>query len=165
MNEGMFLELLENNKTRILRICSVYSRSDEEKKDMYQEVTINLWKSLPAFKGNSSLSTWVYRVALNTCMRQSLKSKRLSGNHQKLESIHLRTLQLDDDANDKQELVRQLYKCIGNLNDIDKNLCMLSLDELPYKEITEITGLSENHIAVRMKRLKEKLFNCLNKEL
>lgn len=164
-NENLFLDLLENNKTQILRICAVYSRDEEEKKDMYQEVLINLWKSLGSFRGESALSTWVYRVALNTCMQAGIKAKRHSANHEKIESIHFKTVQNDDESGEKLERVKQLHACIRQLGDIDKNIVMLSLDELSYKEIAGITGLTENHVAVRMKRLREKLFNCLNTKL
>ncbi|MBX2964230.1 MAG: sigma-70 family RNA polymerase sigma factor [Cyclobacteriaceae bacterium] len=161
--EQVFLEMLGDNKAQISRICAVYAQDGDEKKDLFQEVAFNLWKSLPSFKGNSALSTWVYRVTLNTCMQARFKVKRNETSVVRLTSIHFETLKQNDDDAGKQEKIAQLYACIRTLNDADKNLVMLFLEDLPYKEIALITGLTENHIAVRMKRVREKLFNCLNK--
>jgi len=163
VNEKVFLELLGDNKAQISRICTVYAQDEDEKRDLFQEVAFNLWKSLPSFKGNSALSTWVYRVTLNTCMQARFKGKRHESAHIRLKSIHFESLKQSDEDAEKQERIAQLYACIRKLNDADKNLVMLSLEDLPYKEIAIVTGLTENHVAVRMKRVREKLFNCLNK--
>ncbi len=160
--EALFQDMLDKNSAQILRICSVYGQDADEKQDLFQEVVINLWKSLPSFKGNAALSTWVYRVALNVCMQNSLKIKRHQSKHVKLDSIHYEIPPHHEDAGEEQERINQLYTCIKQLPDIDRNLVMLSLEDLPYKEIAEITGITENHVAVRMKRLKERLFTCLN---
>ncbi|HRJ29513.1 MAG TPA: sigma-70 family RNA polymerase sigma factor [Cyclobacteriaceae bacterium] len=159
--EKVFLELLGDNKAQISRICSVYSRDEDEKKDLFQGVAFNLWKSLPSFKGNSALSTWVYRVTLNTCMQARFKVNRHESAHVKLKSIHFELIMQSDDDAAKQERIALLYTCIRKLNDADKNLVMLFLEDLPYKEIAFITGATENHVAVRLKRVREKLFNCL----
>jgi RNA polymerase sigma factor (sigma-70 family) len=164
-NEKVFLELLENNKAQISRICAVYAQDDDEKKDLFQEVAFNLWKSLPSFKGNSALTTWVYRVTLNTCMRARLNVNKHESSHVRLKSIHFESLKQSDDDAGKQERIDQLYACIRKLNDAEKNLVMLSLEDLPYKEIALISGLTENHVAVRLKRIREKLFNCLTESI
>lgn len=164
-SNDVFQSLLEDNKLQILRICSAYSQNEDDKKDLFQEVVINIWKSLSSFEGKASVSTWIYRVTLNTCMRARLKIDRHNTNYLKLKSIHIETIKDDEgeEQKTKHERLTQLYRCIGALKETEKNIVLLFLEDLPYKEIASITGVTENHIAVHMKRIKEKLLTCLNK--
>jgi len=158
-----FITLLEENKLLILRICRGYAIDHEDRKDLFQEVVINLWRSLPSFQGRSSISTWIYRIALNTCIRASLKYK--TGNKEKivLESISFE--EIEDPARESQnEAYQQLYSCINTLPESDKSIVLLYLEDLPYADIALITGLIENHVAVKMKRIRVKLFDCLNQK-
>jgi len=162
--EYAFEELLEDNTDSIYRICRIYAVSPVEPHDLFQEVVYQIWKSLPGFKGNSNISTWVYRIALNVCLRSKLKLERSSTKTVRLESIHFTPVA--DSGNETETLKYKLLReCISTLNDSDTSIIVLYLEELPYKEIAAITGLTENHIAVKMKRIRKLLFECIAPKL
>jgi len=164
--ENTFLTALEEHRHKLLRICSVYAKDEDDTKDLFQEVLVNIWKSMPAFKENSTIGTWMYRITLNVCLR--LKTKEI-GKQKKLLRMDSRAINIyktevtDDGQIAQQKQLIQLRKCIKQLNEADKAVITLYLEELPYKEISNITGLTENNIAVKIKRIKTKLLNCLNK--
>jgi len=162
--ENIFLNALEEHQHKLLRICSVYAKDNDDSKDLYQEVLVNIWKSLPSFKGNSNIGTWMYRITLNVCLR--LKTKEIKKQNKLLRldgqaiNIH-KTFDSEDGQNVQREQLMQLRECIKRLNEADKAVITLYLEELPYKEISNITGLNENTIAAKIKRIKDKLLNCL----
>lgn len=158
--EKIFLDLLEENKDRIFRLCSIYSSDADDAKDLFQDVTLNIWKSLPNFNEDSSLNTWIYRVALNVCLRAKSKTKKKQDIMLKLDSVVFKETEQYEPPDNSTQLA-QLKRCISTLNDSDKSIIVLHLEEMPYKKISEITGLTENHIAVKMKRIKAKLFTCI----
>jgi RNA polymerase sigma factor (sigma-70 family) len=157
--EEIFEEVIENHKNRIGRICKVYAANPDTVKDLFQEVIFNIWKSIPGFNGDAALSTWIYRISLNVCLRHSLKLNRKE-NTISIEDMQFEISEKESDDNLK-ERYKILYQCIEQLNEVDKSIVLLFLEDLPYKEISEITGLSENHIAVKMGRIRKQLFNCL----
>ena len=123
-----------------------------------------IWKSLARFEGKSDISTWIYRIALNVCMRSKLKlDKRIYFTVQ-LDSIHFEPTETSSNSGD-EERFKALRACISTLNESDSSLMVLYLEDLPYKEIAGITGLSENHIAFKMKRIREKLFHWITPKL
>ena len=159
-----FEKLLENNKEKIYRICTIYAIYPLEPQDLFQEVLFAIWKSIPNFKGNSSIDTWVYRVTLNVCLRSKQKSEKTSRKTLQLESIQfVPAAPLMDDS--QQEKYNALTSCISKLNKENASIVILYLEGLKYKEIAEITGLTENHIAVKMKRIKKVLLNCITKKI
>lgn len=159
-----FEHIIEENKDRIYRLCRIYAVSPVEPKDLFQEVIYQAWKSFPSFKGNASVSTWMYRIALNVCLRSKMKFSK--SDEQKVTLDAIQFIASDDHFEmDDKEKYAALQSCIGSLNEIDKSIVVLYLDELPYKEIGEITGLSANHIAVKMKRIKKGLFDCITQKL
>ena len=160
--EQIFLEELDENKESLLRICSIYASDSETKKDFFQESILNIWKSLPSFKNRSSLNTWMYRITINVCLK--LTKQRLMPKHDfvdinELESDKNSKLNTQEEINPRLE---KLQQCISVLNESNKALIALYLEEIPYKNIAEITGLTENHVAVKLKRIRKKLFNCIN---
>ena len=162
--ELQFIQLLDENKDRIYRICKIYAVSPIEPQDLFQEVVIQIWKSLPTFKGKSQISTWIYKIALNVCYSSKMKFEKSSGNTVRLESIHFILPEITVDKN-QQEKFEALKVCISSLNEKDKAIIILYLDELPYKEIALITGLTENNIAVKMKRIRDMLLECITHKL
>lgn len=160
-----FTNLIENNRFKILRICRIYGISKEDREDLFQEVCMAIWKSLPTFQGRANINTWLYRVSLNTCMQHNLKQKK----HKEISlhglEFHFKTGK-DEIVNniEKEEMISTLYSCIAGLKEPDKTIALLYLEDVPYKSVAEITGLSENNIAVRMHRIKEKLFKLLKME-
>lgn len=158
-----FEEVLENNKEKIYRICKIYAVSPIEPQDLFQEVVFQIWKSLPDFKGNSAIDTWVYKIALNVGQRSKLKLEKQNDKMVRLESILFTPAHADDP--DQEERYQALRDCIDLLNESDQSLMVLYLEDLPYKKIALITGLSENHIAVKMKRIRQLLFECITPKL
>ena len=162
--EDAFLTGLERNKQKILRICSVYAKNQEDKKDLFQEVLINIWKSMPSFKGKSSLDTWMYRVTLNICLSTQTKLIKKQKHFINMDSVKLSQYEGTPITKEENEQLLFLRSCIKTMNEIDKAIITLYLEELAYREIAEITGLTENHIAVKIKRIKKKLLNCINQK-
>ena len=155
-----FEQLLEENKNKIFRICRIYATPPIEPQDLFQEVIFQIWKSLDNFKGKSSIGTWVYKITINVCLRSKSKLDKDNNKTDRFESIHFTPIESEVDVSD-QEKFRYLKQCIATLNEVDTSLIVLYLDDLSYKEIAVITGLSENHIAVKMKRIRKKLFECI----
>jgi RNA polymerase sigma factor (sigma-70 family) len=162
--EQNFIKIIEENKDKIYRICKIYAVTPIEPQDLFQEVVIQVWKSLSAFKGKSSISTWVYKIALNVCYSSKIRLEKKNNNTVRLESIQFVPAENTPDKN-QQEKYQALQDCISSLNKIDKSIVILYLEELPYKEITAITGLTENYIAVKMKRIRKKLLKCITHKL
>ena len=157
-------DVLEDNKHKIYRICRMYAVTPVEPQDLFQEVAYQIWKSFPNFKKQSSISTWVYRIALNVCLRSKLKLEKNSLKTIRYESIQFMASEASTNQQD-DERYELLKSCIDTLQEVDKSIVVLYLDEVSYKEIAGITGLSENHVAVKMKRIRKKLLDCLTPKL
>ena len=163
-NDDYFEEILEKNKYKIYRICNIYAVAPIEPQDLFQEVIFQIWKSLDKFKGKSSIDTWVYKIAINVCLRSKMKFDKSNNKTDRFESIHFTLIEKEIDASE-QEKFTYLKECISTLNGTDTSIIVLYLDDLSYKEIAVITGLSENHIAVKMKRIRKKLFECITPKI
>ncbi len=153
--------MLEENKDVIFRMCSSYARGHEEAEDIFQEVLLNLWKALPGFRNEAAVTTWVYRITLNVCLRARHLAGKKEKRFVKLESLQLQNLEATLAAEPESTGFSDLYACIKKLSDTDKSLILLFLEDLSYKEIATITGITENYVAVKIKRIKSKLLNCL----
>ncbi|HET9055887.1 MAG TPA: sigma-70 family RNA polymerase sigma factor [Chitinophagaceae bacterium] len=160
--ENSFLTGIEQNQQKLLRICSVYAEDEEDKKDLFQEALINIWQSMPSFQKKSSLSTWMFRVTLNVCLRLHTKQTKKRDLFRKLDRIAIENISDDETNHEEHEQLIKLRNCIKKLNDADKAITTLYLEELSYKEISDITGLTENNVAVKIKRIKMKLLTCIN---
>ncbi|WP_299533280.1 RNA polymerase sigma factor [Ulvibacterium sp.] len=160
--KDIFLNALEEHQQKLLRICSVYARDDDDTQDLFQEVLINVWRAMPSFKGNASIGTWMYRITLNVCLRIRSKEIKKQRKMLRLDSIRVISLQNESRDNGMDAKLMKLRSCIKTLNDADKAVITLYLEELPYKQISVITGLRENTVAVKIKRIKTKLLNCIN---
>jgi RNA polymerase sigma factor (sigma-70 family) len=158
-NNKIFLNALEENKDSLFRLCLAYSSNNEDAKDLFQDILLNIWKSLPGFKENSKISTWMYRIALNICLRASHKRTKKLKLFKNIKYVDIENLEVKMDDDNSSRLT-MLYNCIKKLNDSDKSIVMLFLEDMSYKEISKVTGLSDNHIAVKMKRIRAKLFKC-----
>lgn len=159
-----FDKILENNKHKIFRICNIYAVSPIEPQDLFQEVIFQIWKSLDRFKGKSSIDTWVYKITINVCFSSKMKLDRSNHKTDRFEHIHFTHVEKEIDESETEKF-RFLKECISTLNEIDTSIIILYLDDLSYKEIAVITGFSENHIAVKMKRIRKKLFACITPKI
>jgi RNA polymerase sigma factor (sigma-70 family) len=140
----------------ILKICRIYGKETGDAGDLYQEIVLNAWTSYPSFEGRSKFSTWLYRVALNTALYQNRKNK-FAGKLTGLEAIE--NTANDDPENEKRTM---LYTAIGQLDPMEKSIVILYLDDLSYREISEVTGLTENNIGVKLNRIKIKIKTLLD---
>ncbi len=163
--ETIFLNALEENQEKLFRICSIYSEDEEDAKDLFQEVLVNVWRSMSTFKGNSSIGTWMFRVTLNICLRFNSKYNKNQNRFIRLDSMTISNFGSEENSEEENEKLKTLRKCVKKLNDGDKAIVALYLEGLVYREISSVLGLSENHVAVKIKRIKSKLLNCINEIL
>ena len=166
--EHEFLALVRENDGRLRHICRVYARDVEARKDLYQEIMFQLWRSLPSFAGASSIDTWVYRVALNTALtharrRSTLAETPLDEDH--VEAADLAApLDAADDTLDLGERSERLYAAIDRLGGVDRMLVTMYLDDRSYREMADVIGISENHVGVKLYRIKKALARSLAEE-
>ncbi len=157
-----FVNLLEENQNILHKICRLYAEDLEAHKDLFQEMVIQLWHSYPKFKGESKFSTWAYRVALNTAISlYRTKKRRISTVEldNSLQNIHY-----EEYDHVQEEQLRFLYNAVRQLNDIEKALVYMYLEDKDYQEIAETLGISEVNARVKMNRIKTKLKNMLNQQ-
>lgn len=158
--EHRFVSQLEANQNIVHKICRLYTNDSDAHNDLFQEITIQLWKAYPKFRGDSKFSTWMYRVALNTAITLYRKSKR-SIQTQDFEAISFKMTSEEYDDTTEQQLAL-MYNAVKTLNDIDKALVFLYLENKNYREIAGTLGISEVNARVKMNRIKEKLRTILN---
>ncbi len=158
--ENKFVKELQSNQGIIHKICRAYTKGGAQHKDLFQEISIQLFKAYPKFKGESKFSTWMYRVAINTAISLYRKSKRSIKTSEIFDNLKELEYKEYDATKDRQ--IELLYKAINQLNDIEKALVLMYLDDKPYAEISQILGISEVNARVKMNRAKIKLKNILN---
>lgn len=149
-----FSQLIKGNQGLIIKVSRLYTNSIEDEQDLFQEIVLQLWRSYDSFKGNSKISTWMYRVALNTAItlfRKKTKSPLTS----ELDEVHFEYEQEQDD--EKQTQISLLYKVIKLLPNVERAIVMMYLDDVSYKEIAETLGITEVNARVKMNRLKKTL--------
>lgn len=158
--EREFLSDFEKNQNIAHKICRIYTTNQDDHNDLFQEITIQVWKSYSKFRRDAKFSTWMYRVALNTAISLYRKStKRIK--YQNIDDFAFKIKATDYDQTEEFQL-EALYKAMHQLNDIDKALIYLYLENKPYEEISETLGISSINARVRMNRAKEKLKKILN---
>jgi len=158
--ESKFLQDFEQNQNIVHKICRIYTTNQDAHNDLFQEVVIQLWKNYSKFRGDSKFSTWMYRVALNTAISLYRKSTRTITT-QDIDDFSYKIQSIQYDDTEEMQL-KALYNAIRQLNDIDKALIFLYLEDKPYKEISETLGITEVNARVKMNRAKDKLKNILN---
>ncbi len=158
--EHQFVTNLEKHQNIAHKICRIYTSDQHSHNDLFQEITIQLWKAYPKFRGDSKFSTWMYRVALNTAITIYRKKKRTITT-QDFESVHfkIKAEEYDDEA---ERHLKMMYDAIKELNDIEKALVFLYLEDKNYAEISETLGITEVNARVKMNRVKKKLKNIIN---
>lgn len=158
--ENKFLTDFEANQNIVHKVCRIYTTNQDAHNDLFQEITIQLWKNYSKFRGDAKFSTWMYRVALNTAISLYRKSTRSIKTQDFTDySFKIKAEEYDDT---EEVQLKALYGAIRKLNDIDKALIFLYLEDKPYKEISETLGISEVNARVKMNRAKDKLKKVLN---
>ena len=151
--EKRFLTVIDDNRSLIYKVCYMYADDSFHFQDLYQEILANIWEGLEDFRAESMPSTWIYRVAINTCVTFFRRHKRHSGEMQPLDAA----VGVEDDNGERLENLRQMYRLISRLDKIDKAIILMWLDGRNYDEISEVTGFSRSNVAVRLTRIKQKL--------
>lgn len=145
-----FEEIYGTYSPKVYRLCMGYVNDHDAAKDLVQEIFITVWQNLSRFRNESSVSTWVFRIATNTCLRQIEKEKRMP-------KTALPVQMEEPKEARKDEQIDFLYKCISELPETEKIIISLELEDVPQAEIASIVGLSEGNVRVKLHRIKEKL--------
>jgi len=157
-SESLFLQLVHEYDARLRRICRVYAADEDARGDLYQDILVQLWRSLPSYAGAASAGTWLYRIALNTAIdgvRQ--RSVRRRGEPFVREALHPQRVARPDEHVERAQATARLYKAIERLDPIDRALVLLLLEERSYQEVSEILGIGVSAVGVRLHRAKKKL--------
>ncbi|NAS30275.1 sigma-70 family RNA polymerase sigma factor [Flavobacteriaceae bacterium R38] len=158
--EQEFIEKVTESQGIVHKISRIYCKDEENRKDLLQEILIQLWKSYPTFRGESKFSTWMYRVGLNVAIQYFRKDKRqIKKTELSTELQNLPELKKEDTLENE---IYMLHRAISKLNDIEKAIVMLYLEEKTNEEIAEIIGITQNYVRVKMNRIKLKLKKILN---
>ena len=165
-DEHKFLELVNGNRNRILRVCRVYAWNSADQDDLYQEILFQIWRGLPALKEKQFANTWLYRVAINTAI--SFVRKRTSSTDRVVYVEHAdltRTIEsqqtTDENTDDR---IAHLYTVIFKLDPLEKALVTLFLEGFTYEQMAEVTGINANHVGVMLHRAKKKLSSLMTEE-
>lgn len=160
-SEKEFISLLNQHQKIIYKVCNLYMDKHSDREDLFQEITLQAWKAYGNFRGDAKFSTWLYRVALNTAITFFRKEKKMPETY----STDVLPEQQDETDNETEEQVKAMYAAIGDLSKIDKAIIMLYLEDYSYAEIGEMMGITANHVAVKMSRIKTKLKEETQKQL
>lgn len=164
--EDKFLQMVNENQKRILRVCRVYAWNSADQDDLYQEILFQIWRGLKTLKEKQFANTWLYRVAINTAIsfvrkRTSRSDRIIHFEHADLtRAIESRQMP-DQDANDR---MANLYNAIYKLDPLEKALVTLFLEDLTYEQIAEATGITANNVGVMLYRAKRKLASLMSEE-
>ena len=165
-DEHKFLELVNENRNRILKVCRVYAWNSADQDDLYQEILCQIWRGLPALREKQFANTWLYRVAINTAIsfirKRAIRSDRVVyiGHADLTRTIETR--QATEGTTD--ERIANLYTAIFKLDPLEKALVTLFLEDFTYEQMAEVTGISPNNVGVMLHRAKKKL-SCLMEAL
>jgi RNA polymerase sigma factor (sigma-70 family) len=164
VEKDAFVTLVRDHRNLIYKICYSYCAEPDSRKDLEQEILLQLWKSIDKFDGRAKLSTWIYKVALNTAIFYYRKHSKHQSGRLSIDSVVFSLSELDTDVV-LHEKLGQLQAFIDRMGSLDKALILLYLDDNKYKDIAEILGLSETNVATKINRIKKSLrdqFNNVN---
>lgn len=153
--EKNFVQLVKQHQGLIHKVALMYETDHEARNDLFQEIVLQLWKSFPTFRGESKITTWMYRIALNT----AISGLRRKNRKPPTEDIHDRHLNISEsqDTDHHEEDLQRLQWAIRQLSEIDRAMVLMALEEVPYEEIAETIGITQNNVRVRMNRIRERL--------
>jgi RNA polymerase sigma-70 factor, ECF subfamily len=162
-DEHKFLELVNENRNKILRVCRVYAWNSADQDDLYQEILAQIWRSLPGLKEKQFANTWLYRVAINTSIsfvrkRASHADRVVHFEHADLTHV-IESRQTTEESTDDR--IANLYTAIYKLDPLEKALVTLFLEDFTYEQIAEATGINANHVGVMLHRAKKKLSSLM----
>ncbi|MDZ7716363.1 MAG: RNA polymerase sigma factor [Balneolaceae bacterium] len=162
-SEKEFEKIIRRNKKRLKHLCRVYANRREDEKDLFQEIVVEIWRSLSSFKGDAKIDTWIYRLAINTAISFIRKKKTRKKYHSKYhKEKDTRKEAPEIITGEKNEKVESLYKAIEELDTTEKAIITMYLDNFSYAEIAYVTDITENYVGVKLHRIKNKLSKMIN---
>lgn len=156
VDSDAFFKAVYTHQPIIIKVCNLFSKSKTDREDLYQDIVIQLWKSFPSYKSEAKFSTWMYRICLNTTIAGLRKEKRRPI-FSFLEPENEFNTASDFSFETEQENVKALYEAINSLNDIEKAIILLYIEEKSYEEISQIMGITVSNVGVKISRVKLKL--------
>jgi RNA polymerase sigma-70 factor (ECF subfamily) len=156
--EQVFEEIFQANSKKIYHLCFGYTGDEDAANDLLQETFLKVWQNLDKFRNQAMISTWIYRIAVNTCLTYLKKEKRQAKDELTTNIIENK----EEEVSEKQEQIKTLYQCIAQLDENERIIITMVMDELPYPEIAEISGISEGNLRVKIHRIKHKLTELYN---
>lgn len=162
MDKGAFLNIISENQGIIHKVCGVYCDTSEDREDLFQEIIAQLWRSLPTFRHESKVSTWMYRVSLNTAITHFKKNKRRP-DRDGIEHSNLQ-IEVHEYTHENEDRIKLLHQAISKLTGIEKSIVLLYLEDKKYEEIAEIVGITQNYVRVKMNRVKLKLKKLMGEQ-
>lgn len=151
--EQEFTACIKEYERVIYKVCYLYTTKSAPLNDLYQESVLNIWRAFPKFRHECKISTWIYRITLNTCISFIRKEKNIP----EIVSLTHEAEWLTEEEDNFREMLAELYRLINNLGQLDKSIVLLYLEEKEYAEIAEITGLTVTNVATKLSRIKEKM--------
>ena len=157
--ETIFRQWLDRHVGLILKIVRGYALTTEDQDDLFQDILLQLWSSIPSFRGEARETTWIYRVAFNTALAWQRTERRRRQKHETFVKFDTSSGEQAShvDSMVDREIVDQLYTAIRNLQRVDASLALMHLDGVSYQEMAEVLGISENYIGVKLNRIRKQL--------
>lgn len=163
ITEEEFAKIIKNNEDRLSHLSRVYADRTDEQQDIFQEIIIQIWRSLPSFNGEAKIDTWIYRLAINTAIsfvRKKKTRQNYYSDYKDEKNSQEDTNHLHDEENDK---LKALYNAISELNASEKAIITMYLEDFSYSEIAFVTDITENYVGVKLNRIKKKLSKIIEK--
>lgn len=157
MEKDKFISVIKDNQNLIYKICFSYCSNPEHRKDLQQEILMQLWKSSSKFDGRVKISTWIYRIALNTAISYFRNDCKHKDRNVSIDTLIISLSSFESDSSAEDEQIALLYQFIERLNAMDKALILLYLDDNKQKDIADILGITETNVATKISRIKKNL--------
>ncbi|MGV3485669.1 MAG: RNA polymerase sigma factor [Planctomycetaceae bacterium] len=165
-SQSLFAAWLEKHSASVVKVARAYTRTEDERQDLAQEILLQAWRSVPKFEARSSPATWFYRVALHTAMNWHRKDRPRRTHQQPLLEVQAVASESADSCEqaEQRETIKQLYEAIHRLPKTDVALVLLYLDEMSYREMASVLGISESNVGVKLNRAKKSLAALMKAE-
>jgi RNA polymerase sigma-70 factor (ECF subfamily) len=165
--DSFYRAAIESAKDRIYRVCCCYVSDQDERKDVYQNVLIHIWRNLESFEGKSDISTWIYRITVNTCLgflRSQRRRREIFDDSTRVEAADIPDRSAGEEGGTPDSDVSRLYACIAKLPTLDRTLVSLYLEELSTKQMADVLGISEANVRVKLHRIRKVLKDLWEEE-
>lgn len=160
-HEQRFRQCLADHANVMWKVVRAFAATREDQEDLLQETALQLWRSLPTFRGEAKESTWIYRVAFNTALVWKRDEKRRRAKHEKFFELNSAPEISHSMSTPDEEMVRQLYAAIRQLPKLDASLALMHLDGLSYREMSDVLGITESNVGVKLNRIRKQLAEML----